>query len=291
VKTSTREHHTGGDVAMTVFGQKLFALYPSPVSPGLFKWATYAGNVWSPQGDVINMRASGPFAITAHDNLLTVIYATSSGYLYMITKGSAQYAPWSEPVALTSPGGQHTEFGIASLSGELYLASSDEGKVFLYRLDGTTLTELWSHPLEESYYAEVTLSVVNGKLRAYWIDQTITWGWTFPYGIYGEIWHNTVRELVAKPGSYYVVNNNIGMESVTPPVVTTCNGYAHLIHRGSGSNLWWASMPVTGTTWSTDYQLSHRSSVNPAIACNAYVIPSLLYGSSDTDRLWLAEFQ
>ncbi|MBA2542356.1 MAG: hypothetical protein H0V17_22130, partial [Deltaproteobacteria bacterium] len=258
--TTYGEHHTGGDVQMVTFDNKLWAVYPSPVSDGLFNWATYESNRWSVAGDVIPMRSSGSFAITVYNNLLTIVYTTSAGYFYMITKPAERFAPWSAPVALTTTNLTTSGFGLAVLGGKLYVASSFRGDVVLSRLDTTTLTTIWSHDLENAYSPDVSLATVNGKLRAYWVDETITWGWTFPYGIYGEISHNTVRELVARPGSTYVVNNNIGMESVTAPVVTTCNGYAHLIHRGSGSNLWWASMPVTGTSFGTDYKLPHHSS-------------------------------
>jgi hypothetical protein len=291
VKDQYGEAHTDGLIAISSYANKLWAVYPVN-DTGLLRTIKFDGTRWLRAGDITH--TDDGYGLVVYNNLLTAIVVNGSSW-FMFTRSNDQYARWSDPIQLTpSHRTQSSHIGLAVHGGRLYVASTDNFTVILDRLDGTTLTRIWSHELENTFDGSVSLASFGGKLHGYWVDPTITEGWTFPYGTWGEIWHYTVRELIATPGSTYVVDNNIGMESISTPAVTVCNGYAHMIHGGSSINsteIWWSAMSTTAATWGNDYKLPNRTSLRPSIACNAYVIPTMLYGSADTERMWYAEFR
>ncbi len=285
------ELHTDAGFALASYANNLWAAFPVN-GTGLLRTVRFDGTKWSRSGDL--MHTDDGFGLVAYNNQLVAI-VTSGSRWYMFTRTAEKYTPWSAAVELTPS--HHTysrRIGLAVHSGKLYVGSTDGGKVVLDRLDGTTLTKLWSHSMDHNWDEDVSLASFGGKLHAYWTDPVITQGFVFPYGVWGDIYHYKIRELTASPGSTYVVDNDIGMESIHSPAVTVCNGYVHMLHVGSSINnnqIWWSARSTTSTSWGNDYKLPNATTLLPDIACNVYVIPTMLYGSYDTSRMWYAEFR
>ncbi|HEY5944920.1 MAG TPA: hypothetical protein VIV40_05485 [Kofleriaceae bacterium] len=274
--------------ALAYFKNRLHLIHSGSTYANELWWSKFDGTTWSTN---VKLTATSdvPVRLAVFEDRLYMV----TGHNGRVELQSTDGTTWTNPIGLNVSG--RAAPSIAVHGTKLYLATCDWDDVMLDVLNGTGVTRVWTHTLNGNEFAacnSTTMASFGGKLHMIWNETQYATGWDPTE----DKFDHPLHELIGVPGSYFVVDEDIGMRSENAPALVVCNGTAHLVHGGDDSptNLWWSYQPTTSTStgWSTNAQIQNQSSHSGVgLGCNAFVIPTMVHNGGSNNQLWWSEFQ